>query len=65
MTDILPMVKARPKPFHKRRVTVTLTGEEWTTLLARILHRELSLKGEQVYRKAADKLNKQLMKASK
>jgi hypothetical protein len=63
--NVLDMKEASRKPFPKRRVSVTLTGEEWVMLLARILGKEMSLKGAKVYRSAADKLNKQLLEASK
>jgi hypothetical protein len=52
------------KPFPKRDVTVTLTGEEWTTLLARMINRELSAKGAKVYRQATTKLQQQILAQS-
>jgi hypothetical protein len=60
-----PGRNANNAPFPKREVSITLTGEEWVTVLARILGKEMSLKGAKVYRKAADKLNKQLLEASR
>jgi hypothetical protein len=53
------------KPFPKRDVAITLTGEQWVTLLARILRKELSPKGERVYHTAATRLNQQLEEANK
>jgi hypothetical protein len=50
--------------FGKAKVTVTLTGEEWFALLARITRRELSPKGSRVYRQAADKICAQIGAAS-
>ena len=51
-------------PFPKREVSVTLTGEQWVTLLARILRKDLSPKGERVYHAATTRLQKQLGDAS-
>ena len=51
------------KPFQKRDVPVTLTGEEWTALLARMVRVELSPKGSLVFQKACTKLQKQLLAA--
>jgi hypothetical protein len=51
-------------PFPDMDVPVTLTGEEWTTLLARIAGYPFSNKGEAVYKTATDKLTKQLLDAS-
>lgn len=51
-------------PFPDMNVPVTLTGEEWTTLLARIAGRSLSAKGCRVYNSAARKLKDQLLAAS-
>lgn len=41
-------------------VTVTLTLEEWTALLARITRQRMSLLGAQIYARAADKLSEQI-----
>jgi hypothetical protein len=49
--------------FGKIPVSVTLTGEEWTALIARITGRELSPTGSRVYREAARKLSAQLEEA--
>lgn len=51
------------KPFSEADITVTLTGSEWVTLLARMLRRELSKKGEATYHEATTKLQKQLLTA--
>lgn len=50
--------------FGKTPVSITLTGEEWTALAARITGRELSGKGSRVYREAVRKLSAQLGDAS-
>jgi hypothetical protein len=52
------------KPFSKREVSITLTGEQWVTLLARILQQPLSPKGAKVYNTAAFQLQRQLGAAS-
>ena len=49
------------KPFAKREVPVTLTGEQWVTLLARLLRKDLSPKGMRTYNKAATRLQEQLL----
>jgi hypothetical protein len=54
----------RPKRFGKTPVSITLTGEEWFALLARIDGRELSPKGSRIYRDASKKLCAQLGDAS-
>lgn len=52
--------------FPKNPVKVTLTGEQWTTILARLARPSdgLSLRGRAVYRAAADSLAAQLKAAS-
>lgn len=53
-------------PFPKAPVPVTLTGEEWTAILARIAKGApgLSPYGLDVYRRAQDKLCMQITAAS-
>ena len=51
--------------FPKMDVPVTLTGEEWTVVLGRILQRQLSPAGVVIYNRAATKLQDQLLAASK
>jgi hypothetical protein len=51
-------------PFPDMDVSVTMTGEEWTALLGRLISRELSKKGERVYLSATTKLKNQLLAAS-
>lgn len=51
-------------PFPDMDVSVTLTGEEWTALLAKLTSRGLSAKGIRVYDSAARKLQAQLLAAS-
>ena len=46
-------------------VAVTLTGEEWTALLARTLRQEMSPLGAKIYNRAAGKLQAQLLASSK
>lgn len=53
------------KPFSQREVSVTLTGAEWTAILARLLLHELSAEGERVYLDAVAKMQVQLLDASK
>lgn len=55
--------------FPKRDVPVTLTGEEWVAVLARIVGQKnpryaLNAKGAAIYNRAATKLQRQLMDAS-
>jgi hypothetical protein len=52
------------KPFSQREVSVTLTGAEWTALLARLLRQPLSEEGERVCLVAASKMKRQLLDAS-
>jgi hypothetical protein len=52
------------KPFSQREVSVTLTGAEWTALMARLLRQPLSDEGERVRRDAARKIKRQLLDAS-
>ena len=52
-------------PFPKRRVTVTLTGEEWFTLVTQMTGRELSTQGQAIRTAAVAKLTKQLLKAQR
>jgi hypothetical protein len=49
--------------FFALDISVTLNGSEWTTILGRILGKELSPEGNRVYRQAADTLAKQLRAA--
>jgi hypothetical protein len=57
--------KDKPKmPFPETDVPVTLTGEEWTTVLARMIRADLSPKGRAVYHAATKKLQAQLLAAS-
>lgn len=51
-------------PFPDMDVPVTLTGEEWTALLGRMVDKRLSKKGETIYRNACMKLQSQLLAAS-
>lgn len=51
--------------FGKREVTVTMLGEEWTTIVAKLGGKVLSSEGKAVYVKAAAKLGDQLLAASK
>jgi hypothetical protein len=53
------------KPFSQREVSITLTGAEWTAILARLLLHELSAEGERVYLDAVAKMQVQLLDASK
>lgn len=50
--------------FPEMDVPVTLTGEEWTAVLGRLLRRELSPKGAKIYNGACTKLQEQLLAAS-
>lgn len=51
-------------PFPEMDVPVTMTGEEWTALLGRLVRRPLSPKGEITYKRATEKLQAQLLAAS-
>ena len=51
-------------PFPDMDVSVTLTGEEWTVLIARWIRKPLSEKGEAIYHNASKKLREQLLAAS-
>jgi hypothetical protein len=53
-----------PDRFSKTDVTVTLTGEEWFALLARIAKRPLSPEGAAIYHDATIKLQQQILAAS-
>jgi hypothetical protein len=55
---------ATMKPFSQREVSITLTGAEWTALMARLLRQPLSDEGERVRRDAARKIKRQLLDAS-
>lgn len=50
--------------FGKTDVTVTLTGEEWFALLARITKRSLSPEGASIYNTAVGKLSQQILAVS-
>ena len=52
------------REFSKARIAITLTGAEWTVLLARLINRELSPQGAKIYNDAAGKLKAQLLRAS-
>jgi hypothetical protein len=52
------------KNFGETSISITLLGEEWFALMARILGHPLSPEGSRVYRRAADKLSDQLSAAS-
>jgi hypothetical protein len=51
--------------FFARDISVTLNGYEWSTILGRILGKELSPEGIRVYNQAADKLATQLRDAAR
>ena len=51
--------------FPDMDVSVTLTGEEWTTFLARFCGKSLSAKGEKIFHNASKKLQQQLLAASR
>jgi hypothetical protein len=50
--------------FGKTDVSVTLTGEEWFAILARLVNRPLSKQGAATYNKATEKMQVQLLAAS-
>lgn len=50
--------------FRKMNVTVTMTGEEWFSILAHLAKRGLSPKGEALRRSGLDKMQKQVVAAS-
>jgi hypothetical protein len=50
--------------FGKTDVTVTLTGEEWFALLARIAKRPLSPEGARIYKVAVGKLQQEILAES-
>ena len=52
-------------PFSKQQVSVTMSGEEWVALIARVLNKPLSKRGEKVYQEAQLRLTHQLREASK
>jgi hypothetical protein len=54
----------RRDSFSKLDVTVTLTGEEWFTLLSRLVGRDLSPKGLKLYKGAIGKLQSHVLAAS-
>lgn len=45
--------------------SITLTGEEWTAILAKLIGRGLSLKGTKAYNRAAGKIQTQLTERSR
>lgn len=51
--------------FPAMDVTITLTGTEWTAVLARLVRRELSPEGAKIYNAAAGKMQEQLLAASR
>ena len=51
-------------PFPEMDVSVTMTGEEWVVLMARIVGKPLSKKGGKIYTIACIKLTDQLTAAS-
>jgi hypothetical protein len=50
--------------FRDMDVTVTMTGEEWFTLIAKMVGKPLSKKGYQVLKSAQSKLTDQVVAAS-
>jgi hypothetical protein len=54
-----------PDRFPKMDVPVTLTGEEWTAVLARLIRRELSPEGAKIYNRATGKIQDQILAASR
>lgn len=50
--------------FPKADVPVTLTGEEWTTVLAKLAGRPLSKIGAGIWKSAATKMQAQILAAS-
>jgi len=52
-------------PFPDMEIPVTMTGEEWTVLLACIAKMPLSAKGEMIFFNASNKLQEQLLAASR
>jgi hypothetical protein len=59
-----PSVGEPPAPFPDAEIPITLTGSQWTAVLARIVRRSLSDKGQRLYREAATRLQTQLLAAS-
>jgi len=53
------------KLFSELDVSVTLTGAEWTAVLARLLRQALSPEGERVFETASKKMQGQLLEACK
>lgn len=51
--------------FSNMDVTVTMKGEEWFALLARIIGRDLSAKGARTYNTAAGRMQEQILAASR
>ena len=56
---------ANPDRFPQAEITITLTGEEWTVILARCCGQAFSMKGRATYALASDKLGRQLLAAQK
>jgi hypothetical protein len=52
------------KPFSERDVSVTLRGDEWAVLLAKIGGKPLSAEGRCIYAAGAKKLGDQLLAAA-
>jgi hypothetical protein len=50
--------------FEKAPVTVTLTGEEWFAIMAQLLRRDLSKKGERIAIEARGKIAGQISDAA-
>jgi len=50
--------------FSESNICVTLTGEEWFAVIARMTGQPLSKKGNTLYQAAVRKLTKQILTAS-
>lgn len=59
------MTKPKRLPFGERQITVTLTGAQWTALLAKLTNTGLSQSGQEIGKEAERLLAEQIVGQTK